>query len=290
MTLKAVRAPGRRARNVAWRVASLGPRQHRTSVCPTASKAAGRRGSIWPVAARAHARAVRPSLVAAGHGDESLDGDVGEHDRAAGLACQIEARPALPGTHVQQPPTRAEARGSQRARRPRPAWRIRSRRSHSRACAVRPHEQRGARRRRTSAEHARRRRHVWPSARPADILGTSSWRRASLLHFGSAPTSVRTMVVRAPLRGVDAILVRPDSSLPVGNHELRRLADERVLETGDRAAFQQLARDELAGLYSLARRLGGRDAEDLVQEALLGRAGRSRRSDRPPGRGADGCG
>jgi RNA polymerase sigma-70 factor (ECF subfamily) len=42
-----------------------------------------------------------------------------------------------------------------------------------------------------------------------------------------------------------------------------------VLETGDRAAFQQLARDELAGLYSLARRLGGRDAEDLVQEALL---------------------
>ena len=44
----------------------------------------------------------------AGRGDESLDGDVGEHDRAAGLACQIEARPALPGTHVQQPPTRAE--------------------------------------------------------------------------------------------------------------------------------------------------------------------------------------
>ena len=42
-----------------------------------------------------------------------------------------------------------------------------------------------------------------------------------------------------------------------------------VLKTSDRAAFQQLARDELAGLYSLARRLGGRDAEDLVQEALL---------------------
>src|SRR5918995_4032979 len=43
-----------------------------------------------------------------------------------------------------------------------------------------------------------------------------------------------------------------------------------VLETSDRAAFQQLARDELAGLYALARGLGGRcDAEDLVQESLL---------------------
>jgi RNA polymerase sigma-70 factor, ECF subfamily len=42
-----------------------------------------------------------------------------------------------------------------------------------------------------------------------------------------------------------------------------------VLKTSDRAAFQQLARDELAGLYALARRLTGRDAEDLVQEALL---------------------
>jgi hypothetical protein len=42
-----------------------------------------------------------------------------------------------------------------------------------------------------------------------------------------------------------------------------------VLQTSDRAAFQQLARDELTGLYALARRLTGRDAEDLVQEALL---------------------
>jgi RNA polymerase sigma-70 factor (ECF subfamily) len=42
-----------------------------------------------------------------------------------------------------------------------------------------------------------------------------------------------------------------------------------VLDTRDRAAFQQLARDELAGLYALARRLTGQDAEDLVQEALL---------------------
>jgi hypothetical protein len=41
-----------------------------------------------------------------------------------------------------------------------------------------------------------------------------------------------------------------------------------VLKTSDRAAFQQLARDELAGLYAQARRLSGRDAEDLVQEAL----------------------
>jgi RNA polymerase sigma-70 factor (ECF subfamily) len=42
-----------------------------------------------------------------------------------------------------------------------------------------------------------------------------------------------------------------------------------VLKTSDRAAFQQLARNELTGLYALARRLTGRDAEDLVQEALL---------------------
>jgi RNA polymerase sigma-70 factor (ECF subfamily) len=42
-----------------------------------------------------------------------------------------------------------------------------------------------------------------------------------------------------------------------------------VLHTSDRAEFQRLARDELAGLYALARRLTGRDAEDLVQEALL---------------------
>jgi RNA polymerase sigma-70 factor (ECF subfamily) len=54
-----------------------------------------------------------------------------------------------------------------------------------------------------------------------------------------------------------------------------------VLKTSDRAAFQQLARDELAGLYALARRLSGRDAEDLVQEALL-RACRSFTSLRDP--------
>jgi len=54
-----------------------------------------------------------------------------------------------------------------------------------------------------------------------------------------------------------------------------------VLKTSDRAAFQQLARDELAGLYALARRLTGRDAEDLVQEALL-RACRSFASLREP--------
>jgi RNA polymerase sigma-70 factor (ECF subfamily) len=42
-----------------------------------------------------------------------------------------------------------------------------------------------------------------------------------------------------------------------------------VLQAGDRAAFQQLAHRELDGLYALARRLAGRNAEDLVQEALL---------------------
>lgn len=43
-----------------------------------------------------------------------------------------------------------------------------------------------------------------------------------------------------------------------------------MVETTDRAALQQLARDELPGLYALARRLAGaEEAEDLVQEALV---------------------
>jgi RNA polymerase sigma-70 factor, ECF subfamily len=37
----------------------------------------------------------------------------------------------------------------------------------------------------------------------------------------------------------------------------------------DRAAFQELARSELPRLYSLARRLGDADPEDLVQDCLL---------------------
>jgi RNA polymerase sigma-70 factor, ECF subfamily len=37
----------------------------------------------------------------------------------------------------------------------------------------------------------------------------------------------------------------------------------------DRAAFQELARSELPRLYSLARRLGGADPEDLVQDCFL---------------------
>jgi RNA polymerase sigma-70 factor, ECF subfamily len=37
----------------------------------------------------------------------------------------------------------------------------------------------------------------------------------------------------------------------------------------DRAAFQELARSELPRLYSLARRLGDPDPEDLVQECFL---------------------
>jgi RNA polymerase sigma-70 factor (ECF subfamily) len=37
----------------------------------------------------------------------------------------------------------------------------------------------------------------------------------------------------------------------------------------DRAAFQDLARSELPRLYSLARRLGDADPEDLVQDCLL---------------------
>ena len=41
------------------------------------------------------------------------------------------------------------------------------------------------------------------------------------------------------------------------------------MQTRGRAALQQLARDELPGLYALARRLAGDEAEDLVQEALV---------------------
>jgi RNA polymerase sigma-70 factor, ECF subfamily len=42
-----------------------------------------------------------------------------------------------------------------------------------------------------------------------------------------------------------------------------------VLQTSERTALQRLARDELPGLYALARRLGGHDPGDLVQDALL---------------------
>jgi RNA polymerase sigma-70 factor (ECF subfamily) len=39
--------------------------------------------------------------------------------------------------------------------------------------------------------------------------------------------------------------------------------------TRERAVFQDLARDELPGLYALARRLCRDEAEDLVQDCLL---------------------
>ncbi len=42
-----------------------------------------------------------------------------------------------------------------------------------------------------------------------------------------------------------------------------------ALSSSDRAALRQLARTELPRLYALARRLGGVDPEDLVQECLL---------------------
>lgn len=41
------------------------------------------------------------------------------------------------------------------------------------------------------------------------------------------------------------------------------------LRTDDRSALQQLARDQLPGLYAFAWHLAGSDAEDLVQETLL---------------------
>lgn len=42
-----------------------------------------------------------------------------------------------------------------------------------------------------------------------------------------------------------------------------------MLETTDRTSLQALAREQLPGLYALARQLAGRRAEDLVQETLL---------------------
>lgn len=42
-----------------------------------------------------------------------------------------------------------------------------------------------------------------------------------------------------------------------------------VLDTRNRTALQQLAREQLPGLYSLAWHLAGTEAEDLVQEALV---------------------
>jgi RNA polymerase sigma-70 factor (ECF subfamily) len=66
------------------------------------------------------------------------------------------------------------------------------------------------------------------------------------------------------MRGVAA------SSLTGGRRSTTTIGRSgEVLEASDRAAFQRLARDELGGLYALARRLSGREAEDLVQEALL---------------------
>ncbi len=56
-----------------------------------------------------------------------------------------------------------------------------------------------------------------------------------------------------------------------------------MLETEHRTRLQQLARDELPGLYALAWHLAGPQAEDLVQEALL-RACRSIDSLRDPDR------
>jgi RNA polymerase sigma-70 factor (ECF subfamily) len=41
------------------------------------------------------------------------------------------------------------------------------------------------------------------------------------------------------------------------------------VQAAEREAFEVLARECLPRLYSLARRLGGEDAEDLVQECLL---------------------
>jgi RNA polymerase sigma-70 factor, ECF subfamily len=47
------------------------------------------------------------------------------------------------------------------------------------------------------------------------------------------------------------------------------VGEDAVLRTRDRAALQQLAREQLPGLYALARYLDPAGAEDLVQEALL---------------------
>lgn len=54
-----------------------------------------------------------------------------------------------------------------------------------------------------------------------------------------------------------------------------------MLDVRERSALQRLAKQELAGMYSLARRLGGVDPEELVQESLL-RACRSYTTLRDP--------
>jgi RNA polymerase sigma-70 factor (ECF subfamily) len=56
-------------------------------------------------------------------------------------------------------------------------------------------------------------------------------------------------------------------------------------QVAEKEAFQALARANLAGLYAMARRLVGNDAEDLVQETLL-RAFRSFGSLKEPGAGS----
>ena len=57
-----------------------------------------------------------------------------------------------------------------------------------------------------------------------------------------------------------------------------------VLDTRERTALQRLARQELGGLYALARGLGGPDPEELVQETML-RACRSFGALRDPAAG-----
>lgn len=42
-----------------------------------------------------------------------------------------------------------------------------------------------------------------------------------------------------------------------------------MLETAERTALRQLAKEQLPRLYALARHLGGADPEDLVQETLV---------------------
>jgi hypothetical protein len=215
---------------------------------------------------------------AASRGDESLDGHIGESHEAAGLARQVQTGPALTAADIQEPLTRAE--------------------TEQRGKLIDLGERRVA----VGTE-------VAPERPQLDLTSNPM-----LAHGVRLPGLVDALLVRARLSsrsaagarlhriGSKSVEVEAITNL-LGSGvttRLRRASDQRhcntraaefvpyrsttherttgrlraVLKTSDRAAFQQLARDELARLYALARRLTGRDAEDLVQEARLLHRGR----------------
>ena len=81
---------------------------------------------------------------------------------------------------------------------------------------------------------------------------------------------MKTASRHAPLRfHVDAISSVAGSSFRRDGAIERAREETEQVQAGDREAFEVLARENLPRLYSLARRLAGDEAEDLVQECLL---------------------